>query len=795
MRSQRIVQFKVSVVTAPLVTTPLWHRLTRQLVSLTALAAVFLLAACASETLRRDGLAMVGDGRYEEGLAKIEESVKADPNNVAARRDYLRQREQVLTRILAVAGSELALEHYDAAETQYRRVLRIEPNNRSASKGLVDLDASKRHGKWLADAQAAVKNGDSAAARSSIEAILVEDPNNVKANQLRFVLAESALKENLSGPTLNIKGRKPVTLQFREANLKMVLEAIARTTALNILVDKDVRNDVKVTIFVKDTPVEETLDLILLQNQLEKRVLGENTVLIYPLNQAKTKDYQELKIRRFALTNADPKQVQSMLKTILKAKDVYVDEKTNAVVVRDTLQVVRLAENLVASMDQAEAEVMIELELLDMNRNRSLQLGVNWPNSVSWMLPNSMTLAQYKNRTSADVTVTATPFGVALSALESDGDTRVLANPRIRARSKEKAKIMIGSRTPIISSAAVPNTTVQASVYNTTLQDLDTGIKLEVEPTVHLDGEVAIKLNMEVSDLGDKYENIQTGTLAYSTTTNNASTILRLHDGETQVLAGLVRAFTSSGAAQKVPLLGDIPVLGRLFGINADDWQNREIVLAVTPHIIRNNQAAEADLLELWSGTETSIRYGESSLKAAGTGTVLSQSGTGSSAPRTGPQQSAQLSPQQRLAAAASQSLSAVLTGPARAKVGDKITVAVNLQGGAALTAIHAVLQYDNETLKALTVTEGDLIRRNGVKSNFAGQIDENGGTLIADLASEAGSVTSNGGGVATIQFEVLRSQSPALVSVSSIEASGDNSAAVTVTVPQPLSINIQASP
>ena len=119
----------------------------------------------------------------------------------------------------------------------------------------------------------------------------------------------------------------------------------------------------------------------------------------------------------------------------------------------------------------------------------------------------------------------------------------------------------------------------------------------------------------------------------------------------------------------------------------------------------------------------------------------------------------------------------------------------MNLQGGAALTAIHAVLQYDNETLKALTVTEGDLIRRNGVKSNFAGQIDENGGTLIADLASEAGSVTSNGGGVATIQFEVLRSQSPALVSVSSIEASGDNSAAVTVTVPQPLSINIQASP
>ncbi len=768
----------------PAASAPLCNRLSRQLA---ALSAVFLLTACASETLRRDGLAMVGDGRYEEGLAKLEESVKADANNVTARRDYLRQREQVITRILGIAGSELALEHYDGAETQYRRALRIEPNNKAASKGLADIEGSKRHSKWLAEAQAAVKTGDSAAARSSIEAILVEDPNNVKANQLRFSLAESALKENISGPTLNIKGRKPVTLQFRDANLKMVLEALARTTSLNILVDKDVRNDVKVTIYVKDTPVEETLDLILLQNQLEKRVLGENTVLIYPLNQAKTKDYQELKIRRFALTNADPKQVQSMLKTILKAKDVFVDEKTSAVVVRDTVQVVRLAENLVAAMDQSEAEVMIELELLDMSRNRSLQLGANWPNSVSWMLPSSMSLAQFRNRTSADVTVTATPFGVALSALESDGDTRVLANPRIRARSKEKAKIMIGSRTPIISSAAVPNTTGQASVYNTNIQYLDTGIKLEVEPTVHLDGEVAIKLNMEVSDLGDKYENTQTGTLAYSTTTNNASTILRLHDGETQVLAGLVRAFTSSGAAQKVSFLGDIPVIGRLFGINSDDWQNREIVLAVTPHIIRNNQAAEADLLELWSGTEANIRYGASTIKAAGTGSVLSQSSTAPAAPRT--------TPVPRPAAAANTSLTSGLTGPARAKVGDKINVSVNLQGGAAVTAIHAVLQYDNETLKALTVNEGDLIRRNGVKSTFAGQIDENGGTLIADLASEAGSVASNGGTVANIQFEVLRSQTPTLVSVSSIDASGDNSAAVPVAVPQALSINIQAAP
>lgn len=591
-----------------------------------AVLSSLLLVACAGEMQRRDGLALVIDGHYEEGLAKLDEATRTAPDNALARRDYLRQREQIVNRLLGAANSALAQSRYDEAEAQFRRALAIDANNQAAKNGLAAINTTKRHNRWLVEAKALAKAGDIAGAKATLGLILIEDPNNLKANQLRFALAEQTLAENFAGPTLNIKGRKPVTLQFRDANLKMVLEALSRTTGINILVDKDVRNDIKVTLFVRDTPIEETLDLLLLQNQLEKRVLGDNTVLVYPFNPAKAKEYQTLKVRRFALTNADPKQVQSMLKSILKIKDVFVDDKTSAVMVRDTPQAIRLAERMVASMDQPEAEVMIELELLDVSRNRSLELGINWPTSVSWMLPNSMTLDKYKQRGPADVTLSATPFGVAVKALATDGDTRVLATPRVRARSKEKARIMIGARTPVISSAAVPNTSGLASVYNTNIQYLDTGIKLEVEPTVHLDGEVAIKLSMEVSDLGDRFENVLTGTLAYATTTNNASTVLRLKDGETQVLAGLIRAYTNNSARGKVPGLGDIPLLGRLFGINADDWQNREIVLAITPHIIRNNQVAEADLLELWSGTEANLQFEEANLKAAGTSGVISQS-------------------------------------------------------------------------------------------------------------------------------------------------------------------------
>ena len=750
------------------------------------------------------------DGQYEEGLARLEQVATGDPKNAQALSDLLRQREQVVNRLLNAARSEQSNERFDAADGIYQRVLRIDPNNQAAKEGLLAVTADRRHAKWLADAQALAKKGDIAAAKATVGMILVEQPGNVKANQLRYQLDEQTLKASLAGPTLNIKGRKPVTLQFRDANLKMVLEAIARTTGLNILVDKDVRNDLKVTIFVKDTPVEETLDLILLQNQLEKRVLGENTVLVYPFNAAKSKEYQELKVRRFALVNADPKQVQSMIKTIIKTKDIYVDERSNAVVIRDTPEVVRLVEKLVASMDLPEPEVMIDVELLDIDRQRALDLGIDWPTSfaATWPLSGTVaTLQSIHNITAAAVGVSG--LAITANAKGTDSDTRTLASPRIRVRNKEKAKIMIGARTPVISSAAVPGTTAGVSaVFNTNIQYLETGVKLEVEPTVYLDGNVAIKLGLEVSDLGTKTVT-DSGTVAYATTTNNATTVLRLKDGETQVLGGLLRTYDSHGQANKTPGLGDIPFFGRLFGSGSDSWQNRELVLAITPHVIRNNQASEADLLELWSGTEANVKFGESTLKAAGTAGLLNQSATATSsersslamgirhqAPDNAAAQPIPVSPPPPPASAPATGtpLAATLTGPRQAKVGDKFNVAVNVQGASSVNTMTFVLQYDSEILKALAVNEGDLMRHTGVKSTFDADIDESGGKVVAVLATEAGSA-SGSGSVASVQFEVIDAQHPAEVSVATIAATSANSANVAIASPQPLSIAVLPRP
>src|ERR1035437_5201307 len=397
--------------------------------ALSSVSLLLLLVGCAPGQLaRNEGMTLLSDSKYEEGLGKLAESVQQSPGDAQLRKDYLFQRGLIIDRLLAEAVEQRRTNHLDAARAAYQRVFGLDVNNAAARQGLADIEADERHGRLLDEAEALLKKGDSAGARSLLSVVLVENPAQARAAKIRYQLEEPTLKENIAGPTLNIKGRKPLTLQFRDANLKMVMEAISRTAGVNILLDKDVRNDIKVTIFVKDTSVEEALELLLIQNQLEKRVLGENTVLIYPATSAKSKDYQDLKIRRFALSNADPKKIQEMLKTILKVKDIFVDEKSNSVVMRDTPDVVRLAEKLVASLDQAEPEVMLEIEVMQVDRNRMMTLGINWTNSLTLSLLAGMTRENFKNLTRASVNMTG--LSVRVTAKKVDGDVNDLSTPR-----------------------------------------------------------------------------------------------------------------------------------------------------------------------------------------------------------------------------------------------------------------------------------------------------------------------------------------------------------------------------
>ncbi|PMS35600.1 general secretion pathway protein D [Trinickia symbiotica] len=536
---------------------------------------------------------------------------KREPTNAKAQLKYLDERDHEVTALLDEADQLRVRHDYGAAIQKLQEAWKLDPTSERGKRIGSAIELDRRDDFILSEVDRMVKRGSLDSAAQRLDQVLAENPNNVAALRLYRELAEKRRQARLAADEQNASTsimKKPVSLQFRDANVRMVFEALSRTTGLNVIFDRDVRADLKTTIFVSNASLDDTVDMILMQNQLEKKVLNANTVFIYPATPAKEQEYEDLKVRTFQLSNTDAKQIQTLLKSLLKIKEVVVDERANTVTIRATPETIRVAERMIAAQDIPDPEVMLEVKVLEVSRDRLTDLGIDWPNSFSASTPNSV-------QTWADLhhlpvnALAVSGLSATANFKLTDTDANLLASPRIRTRNKEKAKILIGDKVPVISSSSVPSTSGPA--YSQSIQYLDVGIKLEVEPQVYRDNDVGMKLNLEVSNITNTISssNSQSGlsSLAYQIGTRSASTSLRMKDGETQILGGLIQD-EDRDAADKVPGLGQLPVLGRLFSNHNGDHKKTEIVLMITPHIIRPQLAADADTREMWSGTDEKVR-------------------------------------------------------------------------------------------------------------------------------------------------------------------------------------------
>ena len=598
-----------------------------------------LIVGCASQTAYEHGMQLVAQGDQEAALAELEKAVHLEPTNARYRIDYRNQVARMIA--IQVARADDALREGDIVTARERFVaaLRYDPTNEAVRRAIAALDQEERFRALVADAEKQADAGKVEAARDRLRAALADNPASVTISralaqmQARVDKAEEERQARLAASSVM---KRPVTLQFRDANVRMVFEALSRTTGLNVILDRDVRADLKTTIFVRDASVEDTVNLILLQNQLDKKVLNSNTMFIYPATAAKQKEYQDLKVRTFQISNGDAKHLQNVLKSVLKMKDVALDERSNTLVIRDTPDAVAVAEKVVLAHDLPDAEVMLEVQVIEVSRERLLNLGISWPTSFTLSTPDSAnTLGGLRALTSNQLNVT--PLAVGFNFQLQDTDANLLASPRIRARDREKARILIGDKVPVITNTVTPVST-GSSVVTGSVQYLDVGIKLEVEPRVYLEGDVGIKLNLEVSNIvkqiGDGSAN---STLAYQIGTRNASTTLRLRDGETQVLGGLI-GDQERNAADKVPGLGQLPVLGRLFRSDSGTSTKTEIVLSITPHIVRGAGVAESRYRDVFSGSEAVMRDGPLRLDpvgAVGGATTVAPQAPATAAPAT----------------------------------------------------------------------------------------------------------------------------------------------------------------
>lgn len=577
----------------------------RHRIAFTVALGALLLTGCAAQRAYREGNALIAHDQVSAGLMKYQEAVTADPDNATYKAALLRTRDGAATRLLQQADRALADGKAALALNDYERVLAFDPANERARAGLRLVQADRRQAAMLEAASEAFEKKNYGQARAQLDAILTERPEHGAARRLLDKLNEkSAVARADTG--LSAAFRKPISLEFRDASMKQVFEVIAHHTGLNFVFDKDVRTDQRTSIFLKNTTVEAAVYFLLLTNQLERQVMDGNTILIYPGVPAKQKDYQEMTVKTFFLANADAKTIANTLKTVLKSRDIVVDEKLNLVILRDTPEAIALASQLVALQDIAEPEVMLDVEVLEIRRSRILELGIAWPGALSFAPLEShdggpLTIDQLRRLGSKSIGVYG--VGATVNANKTDGDTNTLANPRIRVRNKEKAKVVIGDKVPNITTTISPGA---GGFATESVNYVDVGLTLNVEPTIYLNNEVAIRISLEVSNVVDTMVT-KSGTTAYRIGTRSATTLLQLKDGENQVLAGLL-SNEDRTSGSKVPGLGSLPLVGRLFGSTHGSTDKTEIVLSITPHLVRNIQRPAASLSEFSGGTESSFQ-------------------------------------------------------------------------------------------------------------------------------------------------------------------------------------------
>ena len=565
-----------------------------------------LLAGCAGNQAYNDGQAMLGAGHTQQGLALLEQAAQAEPTNAKYRIAVTNGRMRALNKLNGAAEALRQQGNLPEAQALYRQALALDASDDVAQRGLASVAQDERHRKLVQEAQASYQRGGDAnvaQAQEALRQVLQERPAQREALALKSRIGDEQAKARPAGGKLAAAYRKPVTLEFRDAPLRSVFDFLGKVSGLNFVFDKEVDPALRATISVRDTSIEEAIAMLLGANQLEQNVTSDKSITIYPNTPQKVKDYQQLVVRTFFLANADVKTVAFSIKTLLKAKDVVTDERLGIIMLRDTPEMVRMAERIINVQDLADPEVMLEVEVLEVKRTRLMELGIRWPDQASLTLAGSGTglgglkVADLRRINGENINLGI--GGVTLNANKTDSDSNILANPRIRVRNKEKAKILIGDRVPVIT------VTTNNGVSSDSVNYIDVGLKLDVEPNVYLDDEVAIKINLEVSNVVKEVIS-KTGTQAYQIGTRSASTVLRLKDGETQVLAGLI-SDEDRGTANKVPGVGELPMLNRLFGSQKDDAMRSEIVLSITPRLLRSIRRPDLMTAEFNSGTEAAV--------------------------------------------------------------------------------------------------------------------------------------------------------------------------------------------
>ncbi|HLG58509.1 MAG TPA: secretin N-terminal domain-containing protein [Vicinamibacterales bacterium] len=513
------------------------------------------------------------------------------------------------------------LQDYDRAIVEYTKVLREHPENRLARESLdrARLRASADHyargrrfgaGGRLEEALVELQLASELnPANADIEAALSAVRTQLKTKIAIARDGKTGLEtlidrtRNLPAPGLELPPdiRLPASVSFRDAPSRDVYTALARFANMNVVFDPQFR-DQPVTIDLRDSTFENALQSLSTATRSFYRVSGQRTITIVPDTAAKRQEYEEEIVRTFPLSNADLKETVDLLRIVIDARRLAPVTATNTIAIKDTPARVAAAGRLIAAIDKARPEVVIDVELLEVDRTRMKEYGLQIasPSSGSGgptginggadINRDPLTLRDLRSLTQSDVFLTNVP-ALFYRLLKQDANTRTLANPQLRTSEGMPAQAKFGERVPVPVTQFQPIATggvAQQPITSFNYENI--GVNIDITPRTHHDDEVSLILKIEVSSvLGTGFGGLPTFGNRY------ISTVIRLRDGETNLLAGLIRD-DERQVLSGIPGLSDLPLVGRLFAHSRRETQETDIVLTLTPHIVRVLDLSEEDL-------------------------------------------------------------------------------------------------------------------------------------------------------------------------------------------------------
>ena len=532
-----------------------------------ALIWILALVAGACATLSNDykqGVVAEMNQRYDQAVRYYQQATLGHPNDAVYRLALVRARSSASLFYLHAARSLVAQNKRKEAELDYKKALFYDPLNRAAADELRAL---------IAPPPKAEKNGP----------------------------------EKLEGP-VRLKGSgEALNLSFRnEVSLRSIFQTLGRVATVNFLYD-DTFRDTNLAIDLTGKDLQQAVNFLCVASKNFSRTIDEKTVIIVPDNVQKRMQYELNAIKTFYLSNIDASDVQmrltQMVKTMYKVPSIQVDKNLNSVTIRDTPQAVALAEKLLRLWDKAKGEVVIDIEIMEVNRIRMKKLGIDLSKGILGIRFNpaddSMTDDGYfplngidlGNLANYQITV---PTAIA-QFLGTDSDTKIVAQPRIRGLSGEKMEYIVGQKVPIVNSsfAAIAAGGLQTQpIVQYTLTDI--GITIKMTPRIHLEGEVTLEIELQISSIAG--EGIAGIPIIANREIKNT---VRLKDGETNLLAGLLRDEERKSVGGIVGLK-DLPILGSLFSASQKTIEQTDVILTITPHIIRSIQITDEDMKPLW---------------------------------------------------------------------------------------------------------------------------------------------------------------------------------------------------